>query len=809
MRNTISDARYALRGFAKTPLFTIAALAVIALGIGLNTAAFSLFDAIVLHPLPAVHRTSELVDIDGHGFAYPSFTDMRDGTGSVFSGVAAWSSRWLSLSAADSAERVQGAVVSANYFSVLETPPAAGRFFLPAEENSGETVAVLSHALWQRHFAGSPAAIGGAVVLNGKPFHVIGVTAPSFRGVAFGSPTEVWIPVGAWPRVATGGAARLDYSRRTWSWLSVFARLSPGVDIARARSAVSVVSRRENARFPKVERTEDPRLQPLTRSAAGAGEDMDPIRFFGLLLAAVGVVLVVACANLANLLVARAEGRRREIAIRQALGAGRGRLVRQLLTESVLLAGAGGALGLLVATWSLAILVRFSLPGGGSFAGFGAALDTRVLLFATAVSLATGLLFGIAPALSASRGAVLPALKNERDRSSGGGGGRAALVASQLALCMVLLCGAGLLVRSLRNALATDLGFETRGVALASVHLGLARYDESRALRFETDLAGRAAALPGVRSVAWAGSLPLSGDQNNETIQIEGVPPVPGQSVDVTAVGPGYFATLGIPIVAGREFAPDRDAAAGPGVVVVNESAARRFWPGASPVGHRVRIYGADRTVVGVSRDSRFQSLREGAVPMVALHLEQLGGNGVLSAMTLLVRSTGDPRVMLPLLKSEAARIDPGLPVFGLRTLEESVADMLLPQRLGSGLLGLFAGMSFVLAQIGVYAVVAGRVTRRVRELGIRLALGAHPRQVRWMILRETSGSIAAGLAVGLPLAVLGTRFLMRFLYGVRPGDPVTLAAAVLVIAAGGLVAADLPARRAGRVDPIEALRSE
>lgn len=808
MRTTISDSRYALRGFAKTPLFTAAALAVIALGIGLNTAAFSLFDAIVLHPLPGVRRTSELVDIHARGFDYPSYTDLRDGT-TVFSGVAAWSSRWLSLSAAGSAERVNGVVVSANYFSVLETPPAAGRFFLPAEENSGETVAVLSHALWQRRFGGSPSAIGGAVVLNGTPFHVIGVAAASFRGVGFGRPADVWIPVGAWPRVATGGAARLDYHRRTWSWLSLFGRLAPGVHIARAQSAVSVVSRREAVRFPETGRTEDPHLQPLTRSAAGAGEDMDPIRFFGLLLGAVGIVLVIACANLANLLVARAAGRRKEIAIRQALGAGRGRLVRQLLTESVLLAGAGGALGLLVATWSLALLVRFPLPGGVSLDGFGASLDARVLLFTTAVSLATGLLFGLAPALSASRGPVLPALKEERDTSSGGLGGRAALVAAQIALCVVLLCGAGLFVQSLRNALATDLGFETRGVALASVHLGLARYDESRALRFAADLAGRAAALPGVQSVAWAGSLPLSGDQNNESIQLEGVPPVPGQSVDVTAVGPGYFATLGIPIVAGREFEREKDAAAGPGAVVVNESAARRFWPGANPVGRRVRIYGADRTVVGVSRDSRFLSLRDGAVPMVALHLEQLGGDGVLSAMTLLVRSKGDPRAILPILRSEAARIDPGLPLFGLRSLEESVADMLLPQRLGSGLLGLFAGLSFVLAQIGVYAVVAGRVARRVRELGIRLALGAHPRQVRWMILKETSSSIAAGLAVGLPLAVLGTRFLVRFLYGVRPGDPATIAVAVLVIAAGGIVAADLPARRAARVDPIEALRSE
>ncbi len=811
MTNPIADVRYALRSLRKTPVFAVAALAIVALGVGLNTAAFSLFDAIVLRPLPEVRATAELVDINEHGASYPSYQYLRDGT-DVFSGLAAWASRWLSLapgSGSASGERVLGNVVSGNYFAVLGTEPAAGRFFLPAEEDSGEPVAVLSHALWQRRFSASPSAVGGSVVLNGAPFHVIGVAPAAFRGVSFGNPADVWIPVGAWPRVATGAMARIDNHARTWGWMRLFGRLRPGVGISRARAAVTAVSRREMAQFPETGRNADPVVQALAHTAAGGDDDMDPIRFFGLLLGSVTVVLVIACANLANLLLARAAGRRKEMAIRQALGASRGRLVRQLLTESVLLASAGGALGLLVAAWSLAMLLRFPLPGGASLASFGVALDLRVLLFAIAVSLATGILFGLAPAVSASGGEILPALKSDRGPRPGRIRGRMPLVVAQLALCLVLLSSAGLLVRSLRNALHTDLGFEPRGVALASVHLGLARYDEARAVRFATAFSERAAAMPGVRSVAWAGLLPLSGDQNVETVQIDGATPDPKLSVEVTAVGPGYFATLGIPILAGREFARAEDAPAGPGSVVVNEAAARRFWPGANPVGRRIRIYKADRTVVGVARDSRFQSIRAGAVPMVALDIEQLGGDGVLSPMILLVKVAGDPRAVLPALRSEAGRLDPGLPLFGLRTLEESIGDALLPQRLGSVLLGIFAGLAFVLALIGVYAVVAGGVARRMRELGIRLALGAHPAQVRRMVLRETAASLLTGLVIGVPLAALATQLLSGFLYGVSPGDPVTIGAAILVVGAGGILAADLPARRASRVDPIAVLRNE
>lgn len=806
----MNDLKYALRTLAKSPGFTLAALTILALGIGLNTAAFSLLDAIVLRPLPAVERPDELVDLVLNGHSYPSYRDFRDGSGDAFSGLAAWAHRAVDVATAVNAERARGTVVSANYFDVLGVKPSIGRFFLPAEGESGDAVVVLSNSLWRRRFASAPAVVGTVIRINAAPFSVVGVAPEGFRGAGFGAPSDLWMPVGAWPRAATGGFARLTYNRRSWGWLSIFGRLKPGASLEGAQAAIDVLTRRESAAYP----TDAPsdyhvRLERLTKTAAGSGHPADPIRFSRMLLGAVGVVLLIVCANVASLLLARAAGRRKEIAVRQALGASTGRLVRQLLTESLVLGLAGGAAGLLVAQWSLALLLRL-FPGSDGLAAFSPSLDLPVLVYALAISILTGLVFGLFPAVQASRFTPLQALKD----GPGGGAGRAflreVLVGAQVALCLLLLAGGGLLVRSLKNALDTNVGFEPRGVALASVQLGLSRYDGPRALAFETTLSERVAALRGVRGTAWAGTLPLSGDEDNESYELEGEPQTGKRpSVDVAAVSAGYFKTLAIPMAAGREFDRAFDGPAGAPAAIVNEAAARRFWPGRTAIGRRLTIMGAARTVVGVCRDSRFRSLREDHIPLVYAPLEQLGSDGLLSSMTLLARTDGNPTAFFAPIKTEVARLDAGLPVFGLQTLEDSIGSQLLVQRLGSLLLGAFALLALLLAAIGIYGVVAASVARRVREMGIRLALGARPAELRRMILRQTATPILAGLVGGLALAAASTRVLARFLYGVSPADPATFAGAVLLLVLGALLAADLPARRASRIDPIEALRNE
>jgi len=821
MKNLLDDARYALRGFRRSPVFAAAAIVLLALGIGLNAATFSLFDAVILKSLPAVARPSELVDLDARSASYPSFVDIRRDGGKAFTGVAAWSHRSLSITggaaaggvAAQTAELMRGTLVSAEYFDVLGVVPEAGRWFVRREEDAGEAVAVVSSAFATRRFGSPEKAIGRSFLANGTPFTVVGVTPPRFRGVGFGSVDEIWAPIGAWPRIATGGGSRMRILARNWGWLKLFARRRPEVGVREAQAAVDVLVRREAAAYPK-ETGEGYaiRVGPLERAAAGAGNSVDPARLLGMLVGAVGVVLLIACGNLANLLLARGAGRRREIAVRQALGASRGRLVRQLLTESLLLALSGGAAGLILANWFVSLVSRIPLPGGSeTFAAFGASLDLRVLAYAFVVSLATGAIFGVVPAISGSRVELVPSLKDEQPRTTRRLGVNGVLVAGQVALCLLLLSCAGLFARSLRNALTADLGFQPRGVAIGSVHLGLARYDEARARNFMKELRTRALLIPDVRSAAWTGILPLSGDRDNDSIRIpDATGPVP-KSVDTLLVGPGYFDTLGMPLAAGREFDEKLDLPAGVAAAVVNESAAKTFWPGRSALGRHIEIFGADRTVVGVVRDSRFYTLTDRDLPLVAVDNEQIGSDGVVTGMTLAVstRRGADPVRILAPLRAEVARLDPALPFFDVRTLTDSIGDMLLPQRLGSSFLGLFAVLAFLLAVVGVYAVIAGSVARRVRELGIRIALGGRPSQMRRLVLRQAAVPIAAGIAAGLPVTFAATRLLERFLYGVSPADAATFVLSTLLLVAGALAAADLPARKAARISPMEALRNE
>ena len=810
MNAFLQDLRYALRNLAKNPVFAAAAIHVLALGIGANTALFSLVDAIVFKPLPGVARPADLVDLTGGTVSYPWYRSVRDGARS-FDGLAAWRQRDLLLTTGALTERVVGAVVSGNYFDVLGASPSRGRLLLAADEESGEAVAVISEKLWRTRFGGDPAAVGRTIRVNGAPFVVVGVAGEGFRGTAFGVAPDLWVPIGAWPRLATGPFVSLDLHRRGWSWLSVFGRRKADASIARVQAEVDAAVRLQHASFPD-DAPDDLRLRVRTTlaDAAGLGESGNPVGFLAMLAAAVGVALAIACANLGNLLLARAEARRREIAVRQALGASRFRLVRQLLTESVALALIGGGAGLLVAGWALALAERLPLPGGVSFATFAPALDREAFAFALLLSVVTGLAFGLLPALQASRTSVGSALKDAGGFPLRRSALRSALVVAQVSLCLVLLVGAGLLGRSLQRALATDLGFQPRGLVLASVNPGLQRYDEARAGNLLRELPRRIAASPGVRGASWMSLVPLSGGESVETFAIPGQPNPPGRppEAEVNVLGGGFFRVMAVPLVSGREFDDDVDRSGGDAVAMVNEAMAKKYWPGRSPVGERIEIGGL-RTVVGVSHDFRTGSLSDAPVPQIYLPLSQQVVQNGLGSMTLVARTESPGIDLSGIVSAEVRRLDASLPVYGIRRFETELAGQMLAQRLGSALLGLFGVLSLVLAAVGIYAVVSYSVARRTREIGIRMALGARASDVSSLILSQNAFPIAAGLTLGLALGAAAARLLREFLFEVSPFDPLTFAAVALVLAACGTAAAWLPARRATHVDPMTALRSD
>lgn len=809
----LQDLRYALRALAKSPGFTAAAILILALGIGANTAIFSLVDAVVLHPLPGVARPEALVDLSGQTASYPWYRSVRDAKSSGFAGLAAWRQRAMSLAGGTAPSRIHGVVVSGNYFDVLGAVPASGRLFTTADETSGEALAVLGPALWKSRFGSDPAIAGKVIQLNGSPFTVIGVAPAGFRGTAFGVAPDLWVPIGAWPRLATGEFQTLDLERRGWGWLTIFGRLKPGVSIAQAQASLEVAARQEAAAYPN-DAAADAKvtLRSTLRNAAGFGESGNPVGFLAMLVGAVGVVLAIACANLANLLLARASARRKEIAVRQALGASRSRLVRQLLTESVALGVLGGAAGLLVAIWSLGLIVKMPLPGDFSLATFAPALNFRALAFSLLLSIGTGLLFGLIPALQASHRSVGESVKASGSSDPSRSAARGALLVAQVSLCLFLLVAAGLLGRSLRRALVTDVGFQPRGLTLASVDLGLQRYDASRAAAFVRDLRQRLGAAPGVSSASWTGLVPLGGGEWVETFSIEGFAPPPGgkpPEAGMNLMGADFYKTMGIPLAAGREFDDRLDRGDSAAVAMVNEAMAKRYWPTGAAVGRRITIGGAERTIVGVSRNFRTGSLRDDPTPEVYLPLAQGGPSAGLQTMALVVRGE-DPRMdMGPLVRAEIRKLDGALPVADIHPYESELAGQLVPQRLGSALLGLFGLLSLALAAVGIYAVISYSVAGRTREIGIRMALGAQAADVRALIVAQIARPVAVGLVLGLALGALGAYLLRGFLFGVSPADPITFLGVTSLLAISALAAAWLPARRASQIDPMAALRTD
>ena len=821
MKTIWQDVRYGLRMLGRSKGFTLVAVLSIALGIGVNTTIFSFVNAALFRPLP-VPRAGELVRLwDGNASSYPDYAAYRDESG-VFAGLAAYSPRQMSLSSNGETELIWGEIVTGNYFDVLATPPARGRGFLPEEDRtpgaSAATVAVISDRLWKRRFNADQEIIGKTILLSDQSFTVIGVTAENFTSASVGSLPDLWVPMVSLPLVQPGSVSLTSPDD---GWLSVLGRLKPDVPLAQAQAAVSTIASRlhesRRARHSEPERSvsREATLVPA-RGLMPAPKGRTTILFVvGLLMTVVTLVLLVACANVANMLLARAAARRKEIAVRLALGASRWRIVRQLLTESLLLALAGGAAGLLLALWSADLLQSIlPQPPDGMRSTLNTTPDARVFAYTLLLSVLTGIAFGLVPALQASKPNLVPALKDEavgfsRRRLSL----RNLLVVAQVAVSLLLLITAGLFLRNLQNTQHADPGFAIENGFVMTYDLGLAKYTKARGRLFHEELLGRVRALPGVRSASLAEFVPLGGSGNKSPLYVEGEPAEALQTDEASllnhaAIATDYFKTMGIPLLRGRDIG-DGDTESSPQVAVVNETLARRIAPDGNAVGKRLRMdsKGQYLEVVGVVKDIKYDQLAE-QTPIFA-YLPQR--QRYRAQMTLHVRAAaaGDPQGVLKGVQTEVRSLDRNLPLTNVKTLEEHMRLPLAPAQLLAWLSGTFSVLALLLAATGLYGVMAYLVSGRTREFGIRVALGAQRSDVLRLVLGEGLSLVGIGICFGLLMSIALTRVVQSVLYGVSATDPLTFAGVALLLAAVALLACYLPARRAMKVDPMIALRYE
>jgi predicted permease len=732
--------------------------------------------------------------------------DLRE-QADVFENLAAFDQTVLNASGESEAERLRGFVVTGNYFDVLGVRAQLGRTLQPSDDQPANAApVVISDSLWQRRFSADPAVVGKTLRLNDKLYTIVGVTEPSFRGLRLGLPPEFWLPTTASPDFTRG--------RRDDRGIQLIGRLEPGVTVAQAQTQLTTIAARLAQAYPEtnlgtIDRPNEPRPMTVMRESRIGPEAQIAIKRVSLLLfAVVGLVLLIACANVANLLLARASARRREIAVRLALGASRGRLVRQLLTESFLLALLGGVAGLLATQWTVRLLPQFFPANDAN--GLDLSVDWRVLGFTLGVSLLTGLLFGLAPALQATRLNLLPALKAEagvygprRRRIAL----RDVLVIAQLAMSLVLLVSAGLFVRSLRQALTFDPGFTTENLLAASLETRGARLSEQQGREFYQQTLERVGSLPGVQSVTLSMFVPLGGGGARRMITLEGYEPQPNEDTELNTntIGLNYFSTMGIPIVAGRDF-DKQDREGSPLVVIVNEELARRYY-GGNAVGKRLQIGSnvPSREIVGVARTAKYRNLREPSLPFIYIPF----GQEYLSGMALLVRTKGDPEEIVGSLHNEMRALNKDVPLFSVQTMSERIDGQLAADRMIAVLLSVFGGGALLLAAIGIYGVMGYAVAQRTHEIGIRLALGAEQRDILRLIVGQGMVLIAIGAGIGLAITLAATQVLKSLLFGVSATDPLTFASVIVVLVGVALLACYLPARRATKVDPLEALRYE
>ncbi|MDP1891364.1 MAG: ABC transporter permease [Gemmatimonadaceae bacterium] len=804
------DLRFAGRMLVKSPLFTGMVVLTLALGIGLNTAVFSAIEAMLLRPLPGVREAGQLVQLyrtfpamDYGSNSVPHFWDVRKRTTDVYSGVAAWSFSMMSVGVEGRPVRLMGQMVSADYFSVLGVQAARGRTFVPAEDEGrgAHPVAVLSDAGWKNLFGGRDDVVGRTMLVNGQNVDVIGVAPAEFHGALPLVTPVMWMPLMQLAQLRPGSEG--DFENRGNNFMSVVARLKPGVTTAQARARMTAIISELRAEFPDAYEKSEINLVP--QSEAGIHPTMRgaQVALSAVVMIVVGLLLLIACVNVANLFLARARDRAREMAIRLALGARRGELVRQLLVESLVFALVSGVAGLLVAAWTIGLGNRITFPSDLDFRP-DLRLSPLVLAFSLGVTLVTGVLFGLAPALQATRPALIPALKGEapaggsRSRMSRG------LVVAQMALSLVLLICAGLFLVNLRNATTIDKGFVSDHVLMAEVDPGLQGYTRGASEDFYRRLTERLSANPGVRSVGFTNQVPLGIGSSDRSVQIPGYTPAKGEGMSIyyASVSPGYFKTMGIPLLKGREFTAQDDSGS-VRHVVVNQRFVDRFWPGQDAIGRTLSTSRREYTVVGVVPTGKYVRLGEDPTAHMWFSQAQLWDAG----MVAVIRTTGDPDAFIGTLRSEVTALDANLPLSNIRSMDKYLGISLMPARLTGAALGVFGVLGLLLASVGMYGVMAYSVSQRTREIGIRMAIGAQAADVIRLVMRQGLTLVLIGTLIGLAGALAASRLLGAVLYGGNSLDLMTFTVVPVVLIAVAALASFVPARRAAQVDPMHALR--
>jgi predicted permease len=841
----IGDIRYAVRVLVKNPLFAAVAVLTLALGIGANTAIFTLLDQVLLRLLP-VKNPQQLVLLTmrgqhygnnwgGNAISYPMYRDFQSHN-EVFAGMFCRFPTSVSLTAGERAERVDAELVSGTYFSVLGVRMALGRPFTPEEDRTpdGAPLVIVNYSYWKQRFGGDPGILGKKLTVNKHDMTVIGVAESGFDGVELGYLPRLFIPVMMQHEVVIVPNDFLT-DRRT-RWVNAFGRLKPGVTETQAKASLQpfMHSMLENevreAAFAHASAYDREQFLKCYIDVLPGSQGRSYIRPglstpLWVLMAITGAVLLITCANLANLLLARASGRQREIAVRLAIGAGRGRIVRQLLAETICLSILGAVAGLALAFAADRALMAIYLPSDSAGLSISAAPDLRILVFTLAVTLLTGVMFGLAPALRTTRPDIARTLKDEGGAVVGGGHGklRNSLVVAQVSLSLLLLIGAGLFLRTLNNLSSLGPGFPAERLVGFQIDPSLSGYTPERAKVFYQQLTGSLGSIPGVQSVGLAAMRILQGGEWDSSVTVEGYnPATPKDRPEpfMNSISPNYFATLGVPIVLGRDFTinDNHEIKSGPQpddwsptAVMINEKFARLYFQGRNPIGRHIG-FGEDpgthtvMEVIGVVKDIKYTSLRD-EIPAQA-YVPYLGSH-FLGSMTVYLRTAADPKQVMPAVRAKVRELDANLPIYEMRTTEAQISNSLASERMIASLSSVFGALATLLAALGLYGVMAYSVAQRKREIGIRMALGAEPATVVWMVMRDVLLLVAVGIAIGVPAAIALSRVVATQLYGLSAHDPSTLALAVAALALVAGAAGYLPARRASRLDPMVALRYE